>query len=268
MTSRDADRAVAQRAVPGLGRGGARRLAGLLLAIPLSLMAGLAVAQAGGPTAVSPGVSAVPQNQLSLASSAVVELPRDLMTVTLSTTREGTDPAAVQSAVRQALESALVEARRVARPGQLEVQTGPFSLQPRYSPKGGVSGWIGSAELMVEGRDMTAISQLVGRIQTLTVARVGYGLSREARERVESEATALAVERFRARAGELARLFGFTGYALGEVNVSSADAAAPVPQFRVARAMAMGAPADESLPVEAGKGSVTITVNGTVRLTR
>ena len=76
-------------------------------------------------------------------------------------------------------------------------------------------------------------------------------------------------ERFRARAAELARLFGYSGYALGEITVGSADMAPPVPMFRQARAMAAGAPAaDESLPVEAGKGSVSISVNGTVRLTR
>lgn len=238
---------------------------GCLLALLMALASTAASAQAGG----SGPAAAAPQNQLSLATSAVVELPRDLMTVVMSTTREGTEPGAVQAAVRQALDAALAEARRAARPGQLDVQTGSFSLQPRYSPKGGLSGWIGSAELIVEGRDMTAIGQLVGRIQTLSVARVGYGLSREARERVEAEATAQAVERFRARAAELARLFGFASFTLGEVNISSADVAAPTPMFRTARAMASAGPVvDESLPVEAGKGSVTITVNGTVRLVR
>lgn len=264
MGRMDGSRGRAGQGTAVLRTRGAGPLAGLGVALVIALAGGGAQAQVATPASAA----TAPQNQLSLATSAVVELPRDLMTVALSTTREGADPAAVQSAVRQALDAALAEARRAARPGQVDVQTGHFSLQPRYSPKGGITGWVGSAELVIEGHDMTAISQLVGRIQTLTVARVGYGLSREARERVESEATALAVERFRTRAGELARLFGFTGYAIGEVNVSSADASPPMPVFRQARAMAAGAPADESLPVEAGKGSVTITVNGSVRLTR
>ncbi len=241
---------------------GSIQSAGLALATALTL-AGTAAAQGGAPAGAGPATGVI-----SLSSSAVVELPRDLMAVTLSTTREGSDPASVQAAVRQALDAALVEARRVARPGQLDVQTGNFSLQPRYAPKGGISGWVGSAELVIEGRDMAGIGQLVGRIPTLSVARVGYSLSREAREKVESEATAQAVERFRARATEMARLFGHSGYVLGEINVSSADMAPPMPAFRQARAMAAPPAGDESLPIEAGRGSVNITVNGSIRLTR
>lgn len=205
---------------------------------------------------------------LSLTASAVVELPRDLMTVVLTTSRDGSDPAAVQAGVRQALDAALAEARKAARPGQVDVQTGAFSLNPRYTQPGRIGGWIGGAELVIEGRDMTAISQLVGRITTMTVGRVGYGLSREAREKVEAEATAQAVARFRARAADTARLFGYGGFAVREVSVSSADSMPP--PMPMVRASAMAAPmaAEAALPVEAGRGSVTITVTGTVQMTR
>lgn len=253
--------------MPGHRRSGSRWMAAVpALAVALGL--GVLAAPVAAQATAGAGAGTSPPGMVNLSTSAVVELPRDWMSVTLSTTREGAEPAAVQSAVRQALDAALAEARRAARPGQLEVQTGNFSLQPRYAPRGGITGWAGSAELVVEGRDMAAIGQLVGRIQTLSVARVQYSLSREAREKVESEATAQAVERFRARAGELARLFGYSGYALGEVSVGSVDPGPPQAVFRQARAMASPGMADESLPVEAGKGMVSITVNGTVRLTR
>jgi predicted secreted protein len=218
----------------------------------------------GSPAAMSP---AEPRGIVSLSSTAVVELPRDLMTLALSTTRESVDASTVQSQLKQALDAALTEARKVAKPGQVDVQTGAFSLYPRYGPRGTITGWQGTAELLIEGRDMTAISQLAGRIQTLTVARVGYGLSREAREKVESEATAQAVERFRGRAAELSRLFGYTGWAVRELSVSSADASPPpMPMLRAK--VAMSTAAEEALPVEAGKGSVTISVSGTVQLTK
>ncbi len=89
----------------------------------------------------------------------------------------------MQSQLKQALDAALAEARKAARPGQVEVQTGNFSLYPRYAGQGQrINGWQGTAELVVEGRDMPAIGQLTGRITTMTIARVGYGLSRERRE--------------------------------------------------------------------------------------
>ena len=211
--------------------------------------------------------AAPPQGVVTLSSSATLEVTRDLLSVAFNTTREGSDAAAVQSQLKQALDAALAEAKKAARPGQVDVQTGNFSLSPRYTIKGVVNGWQGSAELLVEGRDMQAIGQLTGRITTLTISRVGYGLSRELRERSEGEVAAQAIARYRAKAADYVRQFGYSGYTVREVNVSSNEqASAPRPML-MARASA-AAPVDEALPVEPGKGVVTVSVSGTVQMTK
>ena len=208
-----------------------------------------------------------PQGVVSLSASASLEVVRDLLSMTLSTSREGADPAAVQAQLKQALDAALVEAKRAARPGQLDVQTGNFSISPRYTNKGIVNGWQGSAELVIEGRDMQAIGQLSGRIATLTISRVGYNLSREVRERSEGEVSAQAIARYRAKAAEYAKQFGYAGYVIREVNVSANE---PVPRGvpMQMRAMSASVGSDEALPIEPGKGSVTVNVSGTVQMTR
>ena len=211
--------------------------------------------------------SAPPQGVVSLASSASIEITKDLLTLSFSTTREGADAAGVQSQLKQALDAALTEAKKVARPGQVDVQTGNFSLSPRYTNKGVISGWQGSAELIVEGRDLQTIGQLSGRITTLTIARVGYGLSRELRERSEGEVTAQAIARYRAKAAEYAKQFGYSGYAIREVNVSTSEPPTGRP-IQMMQARAVSAAPDEGLPVEPGKGAVTVNVVGTVQMTR
>lgn len=207
-----------------------------------------------------------PQNVVGLSASASLEVNKDVLSVTLSTTREGTEAGAVQSQLKQALDAALNEAKKAAKPGQIEVRTGNFSLFPRYSNKGGITGWQGTAELNIEGKDIPGIAQLTGRITTMTVARVGTSLSREQRERVESEVTGQAIAQYRAKAAEVTRQFGFAGYTLREVQVNSDQppmyAAAPM-----MRAKTMS-DASEALPVELGKGTVTVTVSGTVQLTK
>jgi predicted secreted protein len=206
-----------------------------------------------------------PQGVLNLTASASVEVPRDLLQLSFSTTRDGPDAAAVQSQLKQALDAALTEARKVAKPGQVDVQTGAFSLTPRYGPKGGgITGWQGTAELVVEGRDIAAISQLAGRITTLTVGHATYSLSREAREKAEADASGQAIARYRARAAEYARQFGYAGYAIREVAVMSNDAAPP-PRPMAMRAMAAST-TNEDLPVEAGRTTVTVSVNGTIQM--
>ncbi len=205
-----------------------------------------------------------PQNVLQLSATGTVEVQQDLLSLALSTTREGPDAAAVQSQLKAALDAALTEAKKAAVPGQLDVRTGNFSLYPRYTRDQKISGWSGTAELVLEGRDFPRITATAGRIQSMTMGGVGFGLSREQRAKVEGEAQALAIERFKAKASELARGFGFSGYTLREVAVNSNDQGYPRP-----RVMAMemkSAQADAPVPVEAGKSSVVVTISGSVQL--
>lgn len=233
--------------------------------VRFGLVLGLGAATAAGAQTLS---VTPPQGVLSISASASTEVAKDLMAVTFSVTRDGADAGVVQSALKQALDAALAEARKAARPREVEVQTGNFSLYPRYAQKGGINGWQGTAELVVQGRDMEAISQLGGRIQTMTISRVAYGLSREAQEKVEAEVSAQAVKRFQARAAELARQFGYGGATVREVNVSSTEPGmSPIAPKMYMRA-APTAAADEALPVEAGKATVNVTVNGSVQMTK
>lgn len=213
---------------------------------------------------------AAPQNVVNLSAEASREVLQDRLSITLSVTREGAEAAAVQTQLRQALDSALVEARKAQRPnGVLDVRTGAFSLSPRYTPKptagNNISGWQGRAELVIEGSDIAAISQLAGRLNMLTVGRVAFGLSREAREKTEADVAAQAIARFKERADAYARQFGFGGYSLREVSVSGGEmAGSPQPVFR---AQSMSAKSgEETQPVEAGKTTVSVTVAGSIQL--
>jgi predicted secreted protein len=204
-------------------------------------------------------------NQLTLSATASIDVTRDLLAITFSAQREGADAAVVQSQLAQALEPALAEARKIARPGQVEVSSGNFAVFPRYAPKGGATTWQGSAELHVEGRDVDSITRLVGRIQSMSVARVGYSLSREARDKVQGEVSAQAIARFRSQAEAYARAFGFGAITLRAVELSTNESSVPpMPMFRAAAAATPMA--GESLPVESGKASVTATVSGSVQM--
>lgn len=229
--------------------------------------AGLATALAASAPAQAQGPAPAPmQGVLNLSASASVDVTKDVLVVTFATTREGPDATGVQNELKRALDAALAEAKRVAQPPQVEVSTGNFSLYPRYAPKGGtIAGWVGRAELVVQGRDMATIGALTGRITTMSVAGVGHRLSREAQRQVEAEVTAQAIARFRTLAGELAKQFGYQGFTLREVSVStSGDGDHPMP---VMRAGGMVAAADAApLPVEPGKGSVSASVSGSVQM--
>lgn len=205
------------------------------------------------------------QNVVSLSASGAVEVTQDLLAITLNATRDGADAAVVQSQLKTVLDAALAEARKAAQPGQMDVRTGNFSLFPRYDKANKISGWQGTAELVLEGRDFPRIAATGGKIPNMTIANIGFGLSREQRAKVEGEAQTKAIEQFKAQATEIARNFGFSAFTLREVAVNSHDNQEVRPRMM---AMAKGASmsSDAPIPVEAGKSTVVVNVSGSVQM--
>lgn len=222
------------------------------------------LAGANGLFAQTVGVP-VSLNLVQLSASASVQAVPDLLAIALNTSREGGDASEVQSGLKADIDAALAVARSQATPGQMEARTANFSLHPRYGRDGLPMGWTGSAGLVLEGRDFARIGSTAGEIRTLTVSSVGFGLSRELQAKLESEAQTLAIERFKSRAGEIARGFGFSGYTLREINVNTQE-----PGFagrpRMMAAQTREAAADAPIPVEAGKVSVMVSVSGSVQM--
>jgi len=221
-------------------------------------------------------VPAPPAHVMSLSATATLEVPMDVLAVTLSATKEAPDAGSAQTQLTQALEAALAVARPLARPGLLEVRTGGFSLSPRYAPAPArpssaapaIVGWIGRAELHLEGRDLGAVARLAGQLTMLSVARVGFNLSRETRERAEAETSRQAIVSFRERAQAYAQQFGYAGYVVREVQVGLQEPGAYT-QARMPMMRAAAAPmVDAAIPVEAGQATVSSTVSGSVQMMR
>jgi predicted secreted protein len=204
-------------------------------------------------------------NVVQLSASAAMEVQQDLLSITLNTTRDASDAALVQNQLKLLVDAALVEIKKTAQPGQLDVRTGNFSLSPRYGRDGKPIGWQGSAELVLEGRDFVRISTAAARAQGLTVGQVAFSLSREQRAQAEKQAQALAIDAFKVRAADIARGFGFAGYTLREISVNAADTGMS-PRPRLMAMEARAASLDAPVPVEAGKTAVWVTVSGSVQL--
>lgn len=232
--------------------------------VALAIGLGWTLAQAAGTQNVAAATAAGPANVLQLSASGQAEAPQDLLTLTLATTREGTDAAAVQGELSQAVDQALAVLRKDVQAGQMEVHTGEFSVLPRYDREGRINGWQGRASVVLQGRDFARITQAAARASAMSVAGMGFGLSREQRERLEGQAQAQAIARFRAKAGEIARAFGLGDYTLREVSVSS-DEQGDTPRPYGLNRVAMASAAPVAPPVEPGRGIVRVTVSGSVQ---
>jgi predicted secreted protein len=90
--------------------------------------------------------------------------------------------------------------------------------------------------------------------------------SRELREKTEGDVAAQAIARYRAKAADVAKQFGYAGYVVREVSVNANEPPGCV--VPMLRAKAMSSSADEALPVEAGKAVVSVTVTGTIQMNK
>ncbi|QIL69598.1 SIMPL domain-containing protein [Diaphorobacter sp. HDW4B] len=214
------------------------------------------------------GANAAPQNVLQLSASGTVEVPQDVLVMHLSTTKEGSDAASVQAQLKQVLDAALAQAKRDAKPQQMDVRSGDFSLYPRSNKDGKIAGWQGRVELILEGKDFTRITTTAGAIQNMTVSSTSFSLSREGREKVEGEAQAKAIAAFKDKATSIAKSFGFSSYTLREVQVN--DNGSEVVFYSAAArsngGMMKSSMQDSPVPVEAGKTRVVVSVSGSVQL--
>lgn len=246
------------RPVESLGEG--RMAAACALALLMAFATGAAQAQ---PRQAEAPVT----NVVNLSASGFLEVPQDWLTVRMSISREGDDAATVQSQLRGALDRAMAVARTAVAPNQqLQARSGAFGVYPRYDKNGRISSWQGNAELVLEGRDFGRISNTAGKIQTLTIAGMDFSLSRETQQKLESDVQALAIDRFKSRAKEVAKGFGFSDFQLREVSISSADEGGGRPM----RAMAMESKSfvsgSQGVAVEPGMSRVSVSVSGTVGL--
>lgn len=240
-------------------RAGRRGLAAVCVAV-----AGISPVHAQQPP---PAVEPV-ANLVTISAVGQLEVPQDWMSITLTISRDGADAGGVQSQLRQAVDAAMSAVKPQVVAQQLEVRSGSFGVYPRHGSNGRISGWQGTAELVLEGRDFPRISGAASRATTMGIGQIAFSLSKETQARLESEAQALAIERFKGRASEVAKGFGFAGYSLREVTVSSAEQGErPVFARAMAASPKVGVASDvPAVPVEPGKSQVVVTVSGSIQL--
>ena len=203
---------------------------------------------------------------IQLSTSASVSASQDFLKMSLSTTKEGLEASQVQEQLKKAVDEALKQLRTNASSNTYSVQTGSFSLNPRYSNQGKINGWQGSAEISIEGKDFGAIAQAAGAVKSMVINSTIFSLSEEKRLEANAKAQSIAIDRFKVKSQNIAKSFGYASYNLKNVMISDAGSEnEPIYSARsknIAFAMADASP----VPVQAGSSDVVVRVNGSIIL--
>ena len=200
-------------------------------------------------------------NRVRLQAQQLEAVSNDTMHVTLNTFGEAREPAGLATRINEDMEWALGIARRQQ---DITSRTGGYQTYPVYKDNV-LKGWRGEQSLELEGKDIRAMSRLVGELQgKLQVKSMSFSVSEAKRTGVENRLISRALDAFKARAAIVVDNLHATGFRIVEMTISTSSQRPPAP-YPVAR-MATTMQAESRVAVEAGESDVSVMVSGTIEL--
>lgn len=205
---------------------------------------------------------AAPQaTTVELSAVASQSAPNDLATAVLYAERNGPNPAAVAREVNRDIAAALEVARTRA---DIKVQSGNTSTWPVYAQdgKGRITAWRMRSEIQLESRNLAAMSELVGELQSsLALAHISMQPAPDTRRKAVDEATVGALRAFEQRAALIAGALG-KKHRIAHLAIGDSGFQPPMPRMRAAAMAAEVA----SAPLEGGESQVSVHVSGRIEL--
>ncbi len=199
---------------------------------------------------------------VDLSAEANRNAPNDLARATAYFEAQDANAAELAKRVNRSIAAGLETARAYA---SVKAKSGNTSTWPVYGKNARtIEAWRMRSEIQFETRDMAALSELLGKLQTtLAIGQITLLPAPETRKKAEDEATLDAIAAFQARAALIAKAVGKTH----RVRQMSINTGGGRPVYPMARAAPMAMAADAApMPVEAGDSTVTVTVTGQIEL--
>ncbi len=211
--------------------------------------------------------NAQPRDVLSLSATVFAEVVPDLAFVTLTAEAQGVDSAPITREVQTAINAALTQAKEIKG---IVASTGAFSTQQKWNSKGVRDGWTVRAELIIKSKDFATLGTLAGKLsqQKLMITNTGFEMSRELREREEAALIERGIDAFCSKAVTAIKSFGFASYTLREVNLGNITGDAPNVQPKMMMRSVAAASQAEPMAIEGGKTVLTLSINGSITMSK
>lgn len=199
-----------------------------------------------------------------LDAHASQEVENDELAVSLSASRDGPSPSDITQAVLAKLNAAVAQARQVER---VQIQVGNVQTTPVWGPKGKTGQWTARAELHLVSTNTQGLGRLASELTSLMqIDGMNFRLSKDKRLATEKALIKDMATNFKDRASSISQAFGFRNYSIKELNF------APRPERNFSpmpRAMARSMAPDMAvmdIPNEAGKSTVSISMDASITL--
>lgn len=210
-------------------------------------------------------------NIVEFSESAVMEVPRDTMTVYFSVEAEGKNREAVTQAFIKKYNALNA---RIQANSAFKMETLGRQVYPRYQWGGGKSsqvGWEESARLKVESQDFEALNRLIAEsYEDAHLQHTVFSVSKARREAVIDQISETAILRFKQRADSLAKTLQSSGYKIVKLQIGHLGDQSYRYDSAVSEAMTLQSAAASNKAAiaapEPGTEEIRVTINGAVQM--
>ena len=189
------------------------------------------------------------------------EVANDWVTAVVGTSDEDSDAARLADRVNKTMNWALGMAKQARG---VEVKSGGYTTHPVHDKDGKIARWAASQDLILEGSDVDAVSELVGKLQSKLLLRsIAFSVSPETRRKTEDALIGEVLTAFQERAKRISAGLGARDYELVSLSIQTPGGGGPVPMYARAEMMMdkVAAPSFES-----GQSTLQVRVDATIEL--
>lgn len=189
---------------------------------------------------------------------------KDLMRAEVYSRKSGKNLGELKKSVSENLNKVLELAKKQS---DIDVSADGISNFADYDNKGKVIGWVAEGGISLQSKNFDAIANVLENLgDNVAIRYVDFSVSPEKLASLEDEMTVEIIKQFQHKAEVIQKSLNAQKYQLSDVhlNTPNGENHRPATRFYMAEAkMAASSPAD-SIPLEAGKATISANASGKV----
>ncbi len=199
-----------------------------------------------------------------LSASAEIEVPNDLMTVTMVAQATGSDAAELANKINASMGWAVSKLKPYTK---IDTRTLDYQTYPQYERNGSrIKGWVASQSMRLETDDFEQAAKAIQVLQErLQVQGMQLSAKPETRQRAEDQLMNKALNAFKARALLVQTNMGAPAYRIMNLSINANGTGGRMHAENY-RSDSMSMSKSSAPSIEAGTSRVMVSVNGQIQL--
>lgn len=196
---------------------------------------------------------------------------KDLIQAEVYSRKSGKNLADLKKTVSVNLNKVLAQAKQYPN---VEVLAEGISNYADYDNKGKVNGWVAEGRISLKSKDFDTVAKILENLDDqIAINHVDFSVSPEKMASLEDEMTLEIIKQFQHKAEVIQTGLKAKKYILSDIRLNTPNGEvnqnAPMPRmYAVSAKMASADSQPESIPMEAGKATISATASGKVTFSK